>query len=449
MLHALFTAALTTVLLSADPAIPAGTQLNYRGTIEARAEEAGKPRKAFDLTLWITRADEAGAELIWLVDERGRGEFPWIERFGRLGLDAAWGSNADGPAVLYDRGEGRNTVAIPLPFLADDKPLAAGLEFRAGKLEFHVDKLGKTADQPAWQVSARDPFGPKRMLWIDPKSPLALALTEKLTMGRGEEYQLRLDLATREQVQAESLAALSGALDKLLALRTKLSLPPRAQQVEWSPEQAALLREQLPAVEDAARGTPLATLLTAALRALAVQSGRNDAVAEMASKFEGHDVEEFSVKGPAGESLGRADLNGHVTVLHFWDYRDEPLKEPYGQVGYLEFLYHRRKAAGVQVYGVAVDGRLADEKTRAAAERGVRKLKSFMNLSYPLVLDSGVLLKQFGDPRPLGASLPLFVVVGPQGKILHYHVGTYEVHQDQGLKELDQVIGRALEVAKP
>lgn len=72
-----------------------------------------------------------------------------------------------------------------------------------------------------------------------------------------------------------------------------------------------------------------------------------------------------------------------------------------------------------------------------------------MNLSYPLVLDSGVLLKQFGDPRPLGASLPLFVVVGPQGKILHYHVGTYEVHQDQGLKELDQVIGRALEVAKP
>jgi hypothetical protein len=133
-------------------------------------------------------------------------------------------------------------------------------------------------------------------------------------------------------------------------------------------------------------------------------------------------------------------------VLHFWDYRDEPLKEPYGQVGYLDFMYHRRKPAGLQVYGIAVDGRLADEKTRGAAERGVRKLKSFMNLSYPVLLDSGSLIKQFGDPRLLGASLPLFVVIGPDQKIIHYHVGHYEVHQDQGLKELDQVVLKALEM---
>jgi hypothetical protein len=131
-------------------------------------------------------------------------------------------------------------------------------------------------------------------------------------------------------------------------------------------------------------------------------------------------------------------------VLHFWDYRDEPLREPYGQIGYLDFLYHRRKAAGLQVYGVAVNSRLADETTRGAAERSVKKLKSFMNLSYPVLLDGGGLLRQFGDPRVIGASLPLFVVVGPEGTIVHYHVGTYEVQQDQGLKELDDVVAGLL-----
>jgi hypothetical protein len=450
MLHLLILCAATGPLaVSTDPALVSGTQLNYRGSIESRDETMGKPRKAFDLTLWITRADESGAEMLWLVDERGRGEFPWTERFGRVPLDAAWRSNATGPAVLYDRGDGRNAVALPLPFLAAGKPLAAGLEFKEGNLDFHVDKAGKVADQPTWQVSVRDPFGPKRTLWVDQHCPLALALTERLTMGRGEEYQLRLELAARERVEAEPLAALGRALDKLTAARSKLGLAPRAQQVDWTPEQIALLRELLPAVEETATGTPLGSLVTTARRDLAVQSGRNDAVAELGGKFEGRAVEEFSVAGSAGESLRRADLNGKVTVLHFWDYRDEPLREPYGQVGYLDFLYHRRQAAGVQVFGVAVDGRLADEKTKGAAERGVRKLKSFMNLSYPVMLDSGPLLKQFGDPRLVGASLPLFVVVGPEGKIRHYHVGTYEVHQDQGLKELDQAIGKALEARKP
>jgi hypothetical protein len=176
-----------------------------------------------------------------------------------------------------------------------------------------------------------------------------------------------------------------------------------------------------------------------------LQSARGDAVAELSSKFDGRAVEEFSAKGFGDDALSLADLRGHVTVLHFWEYRDEPLKEPYGQVGYLDFMYHRRKPGGLQLYGVAVDGRLGDEKSRGAAERGVKKLKAFMNLSYPVVLDGGALVKQFGDPRLVGANLPLFVVIGPDQKIIHYHVGHYEVHQDQGLKELDQVVLKALE----
>ena len=167
-------------------------------------------------------------------------------------------------------------------------------------------------------------------------------------------------------------------------------------------------------------------------------------MADLGSKFDGRPVEDFALKGSAGESLHRADLEGHVTVLHFWEYRDEPLKEPYGQVGYLDFMVHQCEAEGLRVYGVAVDGRLGDEKTRGAASASAQ-LKQFMNLSYPVLLDDGAVIKQFGDPRVLGANLPLFVVVGPDLKIIHYKVGTYEVHQDQGLKDLDQVVTKALE----
>ena len=204
-----------------------------------------------------------------------------------------------------------------------------------------------------------------------------------------------------------------------------------------------MLRAQLPGVIEAAAGTPLARVVTAAERDTQLQSGRNDAVADLAAKQTGRAVEAFTSKGLDDEALSQDGLLGHVTVLHFWDYRDEPLKEPYGQVGYLDFIYHRRKPSGLQVYGVAVDGRLAEEKTRGEATRSVKKLKAFMNLSYPILLDSGALLKQFGDPRPLGANLPLFVVIGPDQKIIHYHVGTYDVHQDQGLKQLDEVVLKA------
>jgi alkyl hydroperoxide reductase subunit AhpC len=175
-----------------------------------------------------------------------------------------------------------------------------------------------------------------------------------------------------------------------------------------------------------------------------VQSGRAGAVSELAAKAIGKKLSEFKSVSTENEEVTHEDLGGKVTVLHFWEYRDEPLKEPYGQVGYLDFLYHQRQRAGLNVYGVAVDGRLADEATIPAARRSARKLREFMNLSYPVLLDRGDLLKQLGDPRILGASLPLFVVIGADGAISHFHVGMYEVTREQGLKELDEAVTAAL-----
>ncbi|HEV3020974.1 MAG TPA: TlpA disulfide reductase family protein [Pirellulales bacterium] len=445
MIQLLLSAVLGPLVVSADLPVTTGTQLSYRGSVEARAEEQDKGHKTFDLTLWILQKGETGADVLWLVDERGRGEFPWFERFGRLQVDSLWRTAAAGPALLYDRGDGRSVVPIALPMLAHDKPLAPDVGFNDGKLDFRVERAAKVADKPSWKLSGRDALGPKRTVSLDQHSPLVLAMTERVIMGRGEEHQLKLDFVGSEQLAADQSSALGKLTEKLLALRGKLNQPARTEEANWKSEQLQLLGEQLPPLFELAAGTPLARLHTAAKRDLELQAGRHDAVAELGAKFDGHAVGDFSAKGFGDQELTLSALRGQVTVLHFWDYRDEPLKEPYGQVGYLDFIYHRRKAGGLQVYGVAVDGRLGDEQTRAAAERSVKKLIAFMNLSYPVLLDSGPLVKQFGDPRLLGANLPLFVVIGPDQKIIHYHVGHYEVHQDQGLKELDQVVLKALE----
>ena len=444
MLNLFFVAAL---LAAPADTLATGNQLNYRGSIEQAGVAAS--RKAFDLTYWVAASGPDAAQLWWLVEERGHGEWPWPQHFGRLTVDANGQSTSPVPSLYYDRGEGQTIVPLPTPRLfveksAAEKPLAAEAAWQQDKLAYLIEKPTQRAERAVWQVVVRDPFGPKRTLWAERNSLLLVGLSERVIMGRGDEYVLKLELVGSEQLAADAMAKLTAAGEALSTVRTKLAVKPDSPAAPWTAEQTALLEKELPQLRTLAAGSGFEKLALAAGRDLSLQSGRNTAVAELAAKFVGQKVDKFSIDGLAGEKLAHDKLAGQVTVLHFWDYRDEPLQEPYGQVGYLDFLVQRHKAAGLKVYGVAVDGRLADEKTRGSAERSVKKLKAFMNLSYPVLLDAGPLLKQFGDPRVVGAALPLFVVVGPDGKIVHYHVGTYEVRQDQGLKELDQVVTQTL-----
>jgi hypothetical protein len=95
----------------------------------------------------------------------------------------------------------------------------------------------------------------------------------------------------------------------------------------------------------------------------------------------------------------------------------------------------------VAVYGVAVDRRFNDPATASQASRAVKRLKSFMNLGYEIAADrDGKLLKAFGDPTQFDAKLPLWVVIGPDGKILHYRTGYYEIDRELGLAEIDAIV---------
>jgi hypothetical protein len=179
-------------------------------------------------------------------------------------------------------------------------------------------------------------------------------------------------------------------------------------------------------------------------RDLAKQSRRLDGVAGLAQKFVGQPTSLTDLRLITGMNLKADDLFGHTTVLHFWDYNGDKLVEPYGQVGYLDFLHNRRSKLGAKIVGVAVDSRVGQAGEGNAAVRSFRKLQEFMNLGYPIATDEGKLLTKFGDPRALGSVLPLWVVIGHDGVITHYHVGHYDIQPDEGLRQLDAAVVAAL-----
>jgi peroxiredoxin len=179
-------------------------------------------------------------------------------------------------------------------------------------------------------------------------------------------------------------------------------------------------------------------------RDLQQQERRLEGAAGLSRKFVGQPAPKSIFKLPDGSTIPAADTQGKVVVLHFWEYRNENLLEPYGQVGYLDFLNNKRKKLGVKVIGVNVDPRLSDRSNSATAVRSMKKLMEFMNLAFDVAIDDGTILGQFGDPRTLGSPLPLWVVIGHDGKVAHYHIGYYAITPDEGLKQLDEAVIAAL-----
>lgn len=431
-----------------DPRLLAGNRYIYRGGVAPleRDRTAGERQKTFELAVLAADVSERASKLYWLVEERGQGGWTWSERFGEWSIDAQGRpTRAAGPSLRFQYGpEGSSVVPLLSPVWPADFPLQEGATWKRDNLEYEVAGQERREGLETWRVNVRSDFGPKRSVWIEPASRTVVAIEEVVFMNQGAEYQVDYKLTAVETPDQAEFDVTRDTFAALVELRARLNRPARQDDAEWTGEQRAVLVEGLPAIEKLATPGPLGKLVRAAAKDISYQAGRAKDVEELAQRYVGQSVESFSVEALSGKGLGSDDLVGKVTVLHFWDYKDSPLSEPYGQVGYLEFLSSRRQGEGVAVYGVAVNARLDEEKNRGAVKAGVRKLRSFMNLSYSQLLDNGDLLKKFGDPRTVGASLPLFVVIGADGKIREYHVGFYKVDDRQGLKELDVAVGAAI-----
>jgi peroxiredoxin len=346
--------------------------------------------------------------------------------------------------LLYERADGKSIVPLIGPVLTPGvETLEAGATWSAGGLDHRVAREAMRAQRACWEIEVRSPYGHKRTLWAEKETLVVIALRETVFMGQGLEHKLMLDLTEGKQLAPPELDRSAAALDAWLGLREKLEWKSRGMRTELSDPQIATLKRELPKLQE---GGPslLDPIAEAAASDAQGQKNRAGAVAALRERALGKPLGEFSLSDLSGKPVTAADLAGKVVVLHFWEYRDAPLEEPYGQTGYLDYLFRRRAEAGVAVYGVQLEEQLGDEQARRTAASSARKLKAFMNLSYPVLQDDGTLLKRLGDPRPAGGKLPLFVVIGKDGKVAEYHAGMYEVRTNEGLAELDAAIGKLL-----
>lgn len=428
----------------------AGVELRYTGSlVKISRDTESQPIKRFSLYCLVKKTADGGRDIAFLTDERGGGAWPWPERFGLISLNAKLQpANAAQLRLLQEHNGTHQSLRIPRPVVDFADKLQAGATWNTDSQAFEVKRAAKVQDRDCWQVDVSTNFGRKRSLWIQKDSPLLVELEERLFMGQGEEFSLRMKLDSLESLDAEKLAKVEAPLQLLLKLQADLARPENEQNPELTEEQLAKVVAVSEKIEQKAEGTPFSRLAGIITRDVQGQQQRTGELAQLAKKFLGQPAPEFTIQALEGKPVQPADREGKITVLHFWEYQGEPLVEPYGQVGYLDFLYSRRKKLGVQIYGVAVDSRFADKAQAQQAHRSVGKLKSFMNLGYSLAADDGDLIGQFGDPRRVGAKLPLWVVIGADGKVAHYSAGFYKINPDEGLRELDEVIVKEIQKAK-
>jgi peroxiredoxin len=439
--------ALAAAVVTAPP-IQSGMQLTYTGTLSPMKADGTPATKKFEASfLFLQDADELG----WVLSESGRGGWTWRDRFGRMPASERRSENSSGPALLYVREDGRSIVPLPGPlFVSPLDKLERGATWSDQRLEYRVNGQATKSERVCWEIEARSPYGHKRTLWVEQGSSLVVALRETVFMGQGQEHRLTMELSATKMMAADDLATATAAVDAWSKLRGQLGWQSRDLRTELTTEQIATLKSELPKLTQPRGGNVsfLSEIVAAAQQDSQGQRNRAGAIAALRDAAIGQPLGELKLTELGGKAVTNADFAGKVVVLHFWEYRDSPLEEPYGQTGYLDYLLRRRTATDVAVYGVHVDPRLSDDTGRSGSIAAARRLKAFMNLSYAILLDDGALLKRLGDPRPAGSKLPLFVVIDKDGKIAEFHAGMYDVKANEGLTELEAAVRRALEMAR-
>lgn len=416
-------------------------ELRYKGSLEQVSRtEANAEVKQFDLYC-LLQEQTPGTKIAFLVEERGGGGWAWPERFGEISLnEKSRPTNKARIQVLYTHEGTPNPLPLRQPLFEHADKLNADAVFTADKERYEVVRAVKRGNRSCWEVDVFTNIGKRQTLWVEEDTGLVVAMKSKVTMGRGDAFELLMELDSLTEVSPEKLATIQKPLTELLKLQQDLKRRENDTKPELSKEQLAATEAALKSLAQDAGETPFRALVSIISRDFKLQSQRDDDVDALAKRILGKEAPEFTLDDLSGKPVHSKDLTNQIVVLHFWKYHDNPLTEPYGQVAYLDFLHNKRGKLGVSVLGIAVDPRTDKADELNLAKRDFRKFRDFMNLSYPIALNSGTLLKTLGDPREVQADLPLWVVIDHHGKVVHYKSGYYEIHPDKGLEELDEIV---------
>ena len=312
--------------------------------------------------------------------------------------------------------------------------------------EYVVTRKKKIKDRDCVQVEVSSNLGRVQTLVVEAGSGILISLEERGIIGRGDEFQLKMELQSQNQLAQADTAKVRQIFDSLLAIQSGLNRSGEQKVVELTEPQLKALQTELPRIEKDAEGTAWSRFVASIGRDLQQQQKRLEGVAGLEKKLLGKPAPKWTLKLIDGKTISDADVKDAVVVLHFWQYRGEPLTEPYGQIGYLDFLNNnvKRRKLGVKIIGVNVDERFANPQQASAATRSMKNLLEFMKVGYDIATDDGSVLAEFGDPRAVNAPLPLWIVIGQDGIVTHYHTGIYDIKPDEGLKQLDDAVIEAV-----
>ena len=422
--------------LASDIQAESTTIVRFAGSLTQEAADGDVSLREFEALLL-----KSTVTTFFSVLDDPRDGCRWPESFGQLKAP-----NGPSPHLLYSY-DG-SLYNIPLPQLSPTiTDAAVGSTWSEGSWTFEIIGTTTQNGEAGFKVEARERRGRRQSLIVSENTGELIEAEQDVFMGQGQRFRMTVKRMSSKPLPDEITEQLGQLQSELLTLQASLNRRPDSQLAELSQRQVENAQSRITNLSQLAKDTPLQETVLRISRDLAQQQKRVAQAMNRREQLLQSDAPEFALNLIGNGTLKSEELNGKTVVLHFWKYSDKPLSEPYGQVGYLEFLYNKRKVNGVEVVGIAMNPSLLQAETNRSGQRSARKLAEFMNLTYPVGYDNCALLRELGDPREAGGELPLWVVVSPAGKIVHYHAGFYEVDRRQGLKDLDNVLIEQIKAA--
>lgn len=409
----------------------------FSGSLIQPGEGDGEILRRFEADLYTN-----GSEHFFCVSDDHRAGCPWPDSFGLTGSEVP--AEKVQPHLVYNYDGTIYLINLP-PFVTTlPAVIAPNSTWEHDGWQMTAIEEQTLDGIPVWIVDARERRGRQQSLTVEASSGITLRAEADVFMGQGDQFRLTLARSSSKQMEPKESTQLSELKGQLLSLQSALKRRPDSHGYELSQRQVDDVLAGIEQTTRLSKGTPLEDLVRRMRTDAEQQQKRLSSAASRANALMNSDAPAFILDLVTGTKLDSASLKGKTVVLHFWDYRDAPLSEPYGQTGYLEFLFNQKMKMNVEVVGISTNPDLQTAENIGRGRRSARKLSEFMNLTYPIGHDNGALLKSFGDPRDSKGQLPLWIVVSPEGKVTHYHAGFYEVDASQGLKELETVLSELI-----
>ena len=406
---------------------------SFAGSLLQRGDSDEEILRRFEVQML-----SSGSQHFFHVMDDIRVGCPWPDSYGRTG--PAIPPDSVQPHLVYPYDGNTSVIGLSPLIVSLPEAVNADASWNQAGWQMTAIEQRNTDGVPTWTVEAREPQGRQQTLTVDAATGATLRAEAEVFMGQGDQFQLTLVRTSVKPLDAAVVAQVTELQRELLTLQAVLKRRPDAFQSELSARQVADVMAAIDRLTALSKDTPLDSLVKQLTTDAEQQQKRLVSIASRAGELMNSAAPPFALTLVSGGTLESASLEGKTVVLHFWDYRDTPLSEPYGQTGYLEFLFSQKKKMNVEVIGISTNPDFQTSDNLSRGRRSARKLSEFMNLSYPIGHDDGSLLKSFGDPRDTRGELPLWIVLSPDGKVAHYHAGFYEVDTAQGLKELEAVL---------